>query len=643
MTNSKPNQHNVSEGEDTSLRSLSSEDVSQAPRGYCCAKSNNPADGRGRKLHLFQMLSLPFIPIFALIVQTSFLLNTIMNTRHEVMEIESQVTKAEDLGKVVTRLQLERFDVAFYVYTESHHQRTNVTKRFQLTDDALQNMSSWPLVSLIRDGKIVYLNKTTFQENLKEFRENLSKNETKMNDVLNWYTAVNAAMLEHLTSEIKETDNSGVWRFLLSFKNLLKSIENIGISSVYGVNYFGKGKLRSEYYEKFIRHDAIAKDLLNTSLNYVVKMRSDYEQFSRSMPNYGKIKYQTDIIIQNKNRTPNYNESLVYFEAIAGYTDELRRLQRDLRITIREYVDENLQEAASREAIGIATLVGVLAVSPVIIWLVRNAVATIQLYAANLAKKAKELKREKKKSDFLLFQMLPPSVATQLKQTRQVPAEYYASVTIYFSDIVGFTEIAAVSTPLEVVTFLNKIYKLFDARIECYDVYKVETIGDSYMVASGLPVKNGNKHVTEIASMALDLLAGSTQFKIPHRKSERLQIRSGAHTGPVVAGIVGSKMPRYCLFGDTVNTASRMESTGEASKIHISLEMKKALDSIGGYRTEHRGLVEVKGKGLLDTYWLTCKEGGMNRTVEMETPAYFQEDEDNEPVFIKRLRSDTYY
>lgn len=127
----------------------------------------------------------------------------------------------------------------------------------------------------------------------------------------------------------------------------------------------------------------------------------------------------------------------------------------------------------------------------------------------------------------------------------------------------------------------------------------------------------GAKHVSEIASMALDLLAGSTQFKIPHRKSERLQIRSGAHTGPVVAGIVGSKMPRYCLFGDTVNTASRMESTGEgnalgsnqlinsnalsvqALKIHISLEMKKALDAIGGYKVEHRGLIDVK------VLWLT--------------------------------------
>lgn len=118
------------------------------------------------------------------------------------------------------------------------------------------------------------------------------------------------------------------------------------------------------------------------------------------------------------------------------------------------------------------------------------------------------------------------------------------------------------------------------------------------MVVSGLPIKN-DLHVGEVASMALDLLEAVKSHKIQHRPNETLKLRIGMHTGPVVAGVVGLTMPRYCLFGDTVNTASRMESNGEALKIHVSPNCKMHLDKLGGYITECRGPIYMKGKGKI--------------------------------------------
>ncbi|XP_033328040.1 uncharacterized protein LOC117221307 isoform X1 [Megalopta genalis] len=626
----------------SSVRSLSSDDVSATKtnrKKTWWARATDPAHRRGRRIQLLQMLILPFIPILALIVQTANTLHDILIYRQEVSDIESQVTIATDLGKVVTRMQLERSEVAFFIYTNGSTLRSNLTQRFAITDQALHNMTTWPLVSVPRDESKTQtydvVSKEAFQARLDEFRRKISSEESSITEVMAWYTSVNAAMLDHLTNQIKETDNSGVWRYLIAFKNLLRSIESLGIASVYGINYFGRGILLGENYVSYVRHEALGRDLLTGSFTYVPSLKHFYSELTNTMPDYDRIKSRRSEILKNLKREPSVDDAIAYFDSMATYVDELRKLQRELRHMIRDYVNSTLQDASNKEVAGIAIVVLVLVVSPIIIVLVRNAVATIQMYAANLAQKARELKQEKEKSDTLLFQMLPPSVAQQLKHTQQVPAEYYEAVTVYFSDIVGFTEIAAENTPLEVVTFLNSIYKLFDARIECYDVYKVETIGDSYMVASGLPVRNGDKHVSEIATMALDLLAASSVFQVPKRPRERLQIRSGAHTGPVVAGIVGSKMPRYCLFGDTVNTASRMESTGEALRIHISLEMKKALDAVGGFKIEHRGLVDVKGKGLMDTYWLECKDGGIARAAELDLPSFF---EDVRPIFIRRLR-----
>ncbi|XP_022107598.1 atrial natriuretic peptide receptor 2-like [Acanthaster planci] len=244
--------------------------------------------------------------------------------------------------------------------------------------------------------------------------------------------------------------------------------------------------------------------------------------------------------------------------------------------------------------------------------LVDNMIGMMEKYADHLEElvneRTQQLEEEKKKTDQLLHQMLPRSVAAQLKRGDVVTAEQYEQVTVYFSDIVGFTRLASESTPFQVVELLNDLYTLFDDTIDNYDIYKVETIGDAYMVASGVPERNGNRHAAEISSLALDLLSSVKSFKIRHRPTEQLQLRTGIHTGPVVAGVVGLKMPRFCLFGDTVNTASRMESNGLALRIHISSATCEVLSQIGGFKIELRGEITVKGKAPMTTYWLVGKE-----------------------------------
>ncbi|KAI5638618.1 adenylate and guanylate cyclase catalytic domain-containing protein [Phthorimaea operculella] len=236
----------------------------------------------------------------------------------------------------------------------------------------------------------------------------------------------------------------------------------------------------------------------------------------------------------------------------------------------------------------------------------------LEKYSNNLEELIKErteqLDMEKKKTEQLLNRMLPRSVAELLLLGLRVEPEEFEEVSIYFSDIVGFTELAARSTPVQVVALLNDLYTTFDAAIERYQVYKVETIGDAYMVVGGLPVR-ARDHAESVATMALHLLHLAGRFRIRHLPATPLHLRIGLHSGPCCAGVVGLTMPRYCLFGDTVNTASRMESTGAAWRIQVSGATAARLEAAGGYRLRSRGLTMIKGKGAMHTYWLLGKEG----------------------------------
>ncbi|XP_043286627.1 atrial natriuretic peptide receptor 1-like isoform X2 [Venturia canescens] len=265
-----------------------------------------------------------------------------------------------------------------------------------------------------------------------------------------------------------------------------------------------------------------------------------------------------------------------------------------------------------------------------------NLLSRMEQYANNLetlvAERTADYLEEKRKCEELLYQLLPKSVASQLILGQSVIAETYDQVTIYFSDIVGFTSLSAESTPLQVVDLLNDLYTCFDSIIENFDVYKVETIGDAYMVVSGLPMRNGMNHAREIARMGLALRETVMTFSIRHRPTEQLKLRIGMHSGPCVAGVVGLKMPRYCLFGDTVNTASRMESNGEALKIHVSPTTKEILDTFGTFDLRCRGEVTLKGKGKMTTYWLVGEKPINNNVQRMDVTS------DEQPIMSSAQR-----
>jgi len=214
-----------------------------------------------------------------------------------------------------------------------------------------------------------------------------------------------------------------------------------------------------------------------------------------------------------------------------------------------------------------------------------------------------ELEQERAKSEQLLLNILPEAVVEQLKREHRTIAEHFAEVSVLFADIVGFTELSRGIPPDGLVTMLNQIFSEFDYLAEKHGLEKIKTIGDSYMVVGGLPLERID-HLEAIAEMALDMQAAIARFR--HINQRPLQMRIGINTGPVIAGVIGIKKFIYDLWGDTVNTASRMESHGVAGAIQVTEPVYNRLKS--RYDLENRGEIEVKGKGRMNVYLLKGKK-----------------------------------
>ncbi|HWB88555.1 MAG TPA: adenylate/guanylate cyclase domain-containing protein [Acidimicrobiia bacterium] len=221
------------------------------------------------------------------------------------------------------------------------------------------------------------------------------------------------------------------------------------------------------------------------------------------------------------------------------------------------------------------------------------------------------LRVEQAKSEGLLLNILPRSIADRLKASTQPIADQMSSASILFADVVDFTPLAERLPPDEVVGILDHLFSHFDGLVERYGLEKIKTIGDSYMAAAGVPTPRPD-HARALALMALDML--ETMHDNDHIGHLGLELRVGINSGPVVAGIIGRKRFSYDLWGDAVNTASRMESQGTPGRIQITRATYELLGD--DFICELRGSIPVKGKGDVETWYLT----GRRATADLSLP-----------------------
>lgn len=217
--------------------------------------------------------------------------------------------------------------------------------------------------------------------------------------------------------------------------------------------------------------------------------------------------------------------------------------------------------------------------------------------------RTQQLRAEKLRTDELLLNVLPEEIAAELKEKGEATPRQYEMVTVLFTDFQSFTQLAAETTPQDMIHTLNECYSVFDSIIDRHNLEKIKTIGDAYMCAGGLPKENTTNAADAVAAaLEIQQWAGRWNADREARGLKSWNIRLGIHTGTLIAGVVGKKKFSYDIWGDAVNTASRMESHGEAGKVNISEATYELVKD--KFSCQYRGRIEAKGKGVMKMYFV---------------------------------------
>ncbi|XP_052780564.1 receptor-type guanylate cyclase gcy-5-like [Mya arenaria] len=582
----------------------------------------DPITTAGQRNQMIKMLAIILIPVLILVGLTGNSFGTTLNNYLYSNSIRSTLLFSLDMAYMIRALQRERDGSALYLSSIRPETKGFLLERYQDTDEAVQTLPYWP--SSLSSTRSEFDSSETFLKTLNRHRYELDTLQVTFHDELMTYSEWIEVFIKWFYKSITEARAEKVWKAFVAYQELLVASEYLGRERAMGVIFYTLGEFPTrEEYLYFVE----SQDTSNASF----AAARQYSQIAKEIYD-AKIKDNPEIMqtIKNKraeirsrntgaddNTVGSLDEAKYWFENMTYFQDIIKEAQVSLALTIDGLLEARQKTDLTNIIIICIIFSAVLILCPIIIYAVYSLTVEIQRCSIHIADRTKALSKEKKRTDTLLYQMLPKQVAEQLKQNQEVTTEEFVHATIMFSDIVGFTQISSRSSPLQIVEMLNMIYSCLDDRIEMYDVYKVETIGDAYLVVSGVPNPNGKLHASEIASLSIDILEHVHRMEIPHIPGTYVKLRIGCHSGSVVAGVVGTKMPHYCVFGEAVNVASKMEALGKPSKIHLSDTTANILTELGGFVVQEREDFAEKGdhdlmmafKGIVRTFWLVSKEG----------------------------------